>query len=463
MKIKRFSITNLYGYLNKDIEFHSDMNLLVGINGAGKTSILNIITWILAPNLPNLCVIEFEEVVLEFNLKGEDYLIRVTQDHEKLILEIEYESSKDKFTPLTVFLETETKFITANARLKDRYIKSYRGLNPDKQERKTWSFLTNEIPRPVVIGLDRNYFPEDLFEYSINIPEEFNTYSKQKHLSSKKIDSPISVIKELTNKTFSVYRNQVANLSQILNNNIILSSIEHITPTNIDGDLKRYPLITSPQIDELKSRIFKYLSEGQLDKNLNVNIEYTFKKFDEIFERLKSTIAATVKINNKDRDVFIGFLGFQYRYILKLVEEFETFDKKSQEAFSEIRSFLDCVNLFLKDSAKKIEYNSEFGELVFSVLDRNGNTISKFRDLETLSSGEKQILILFALLKFSGKEETIYIVDEPELSLHPKWQSEFLDALMNLTNGKSQILIATHSPDIVGKNQNYCTVLLPYN
>ena len=43
----------------------------------------------------------------------------------------------------------------------------------------------------------------------------------------------------------------------------------------------------------------------------------------------------------------------------------------------------------------------------------------------------------------------VYVADEPELSLHVTWQAKFLDSIVDL--GKQiQIIVATHSPDIVG-------------
>ena len=42
----------------------------------------------------------------------------------------------------------------------------------------------------------------------------------------------------------------------------------------------------------------------------------------------------------------------------------------------------------------------------------------------------------------------IYIADEPELSLHVNWQVVLVDNLREM-NPASQIIVATHSPDIV--------------
>lgn len=48
------------------------------------------------------------------------------------------------------------------------------------------------------------------------------------------------------------------------------------------------------------------------------------------------------------------------------------------------------------------------------------------------------------------------LIDEPELSLHVEWQSKLLDLLME-NNNSSQIIIATHSPDVIGDYKEYCS------
>ncbi|MBK9938681.1 MAG: ATP-binding protein [Chitinophagaceae bacterium] len=93
-------------------------------------------------------------------------------------------------------------------------------------------------------------------------------------------------------------------------------------------------------------------------------------------------------------------------------------------------------------------------------------TIKSFQKNEILKPyhlGEKQILITFNLFKISRQKWYNFIIDEPELSLHPKWQEDFLAAVEALTPKNTQLIIATHSPIIVGNNADYCKVLLPYN
>ncbi len=80
----------------------------------------------------------------------------------------------------------------------------------------------------------------------------------------------------------------------------------------------------------------------------------------------------------------------------------------------------------------------------------------KRMSIENLSSGEKQIVFRggFLLQNQKTSEGAVILVDEPELSLHPKWQIEILSFLKKLfTNSEgqqtSQLIVATHSPFII--------------
>ena len=68
---------------------------------------------------------------------------------------------------------------------------------------------------------------------------------------------------------------------------------------------------------------------------------------------------------------------------------------------------------------------------------------------QALSSGEKQMLVLISEVFLQDGQKSILIADEPELSLHVAWQETLIDNMKNL-NPHGQIIVATHSPDIVG-------------
>ncbi|NFG40381.1 ATP-binding protein [Clostridium botulinum] len=67
---------------------------------------------------------------------------------------------------------------------------------------------------------------------------------------------------------------------------------------------------------------------------------------------------------------------------------------------------------------------------------------------DELSAGEKQIFFRGGSLLQMDLNDSIILIDEPELSLHPEWQQKILEFYKGI--GKNnQIIIATHSPHIV--------------
>ncbi len=84
--------------------------------------------------------------------------------------------------------------------------------------------------------------------------------------------------------------------------------------------------------------------------------------------------------------------------------------------------------------------------------DRSGKII----DISQLSSGEKQVIYRFGFIlkNLDTLKKSVILIDEPEISLHPLWQMNFMKILTNLfKNTDTQIIIATHSPYIF-KNYN---------
>lgn len=74
-----------------------------------------------------------------------------------------------------------------------------------------------------------------------------------------------------------------------------------------------------------------------------------------------------------------------------------------------------------------------------------------------LSEGEQQLLTVLGLLLFTQKDESLYLLDEPDTHLNPVWTYDFLQLLQeNLSAEKSHLLVSTHNPLMIGslhKNQ----------
>lgn len=156
--------------------------------------------------------------------------------------------------------------------------------------------------------------------------------------------------------------------------------------------------------------------------------------------------------------------GANYSGIVQLLIDLE--EKDNEEYLSYAKFHPECTYAeYMRSNSRtakfKKAYESMFEELLYMGKDprRQDDTIyftkrEKQIDVSELSTGEKQIVFRGTdLLYHAGKGATI-IIDEPELSLHPKWQRRILDFYRNLfkdENGKqtAQLIIATHSQYVV--------------
>ena len=81
----------------------------------------------------------------------------------------------------------------------------------------------------------------------------------------------------------------------------------------------------------------------------------------------------------------------------------------------------------------------------------NKRTDEKMGTLECLSSGEKQIVSLFAKVYLRADKDFIMFFDEPELSLSLEWQKMLINDILN-SKKCAFLFVTTHSPFIFDAN-----------
>ncbi|UZT97384.1 AAA family ATPase [Chryseobacterium fluminis] len=451
MQINKIIIKNLYGYIDKSIEFNDDLTLLVGINGSGKTSILNIINWVLKPSIENLCITQFDYIQLFFTFNNDDYEIKC--QHDKIKFAYNIKRNKVKFHPLIVKIITPPSELNENESLRDSLITQYARLKPDSEEQETWELIST-FPSPTVIGLDRNLYAEES-EY-LYYESSHESIANRKSISKY---SPLDRVKDILNKEYRRKKNEILKLTNNLKNHLMLSSFEgSITLDSISVTSRNK--LTINQIEKAEKRVNDYFIN--IEKSV---LDNTAKKIiSNFFTNLKEVI---IKYDENSTDPTFKLLynlnSSQFVKVNKLLKEFEQFDTESNKKLEKIINFIDTLNFFLKDSSKKILFKDDTAELCFHTLDRRGEILNPYRDLRFLSSGEQQLLILFSYIAFNSQDGKIFIIDEPELSLHIKWQEDFLDQLERITPSGIQLILATHSPILANKKRIKTKILLPYN
>lgn len=78
--------------------------------------------------------------------------------------------------------------------------------------------------------------------------------------------------------------------------------------------------------------------------------------------------------------------------------------------------------------------------------------------LRRASSGEQCILLSLLGIAANITDNSIILIDEPEISLHPEWQQRYINLLMNTFEGfyNCKFIIATHSPLVISNLKWLC-------
>lgn len=169
-------------------------------------------------------------------------------------------------------------------------------------------------------------------------------------------------------------------------------------------------------------------------------------KFDEI-QTYSTTLSKEYKFintinSNVIRDI-PSYIATRRNY-LATIEEDLTMKEITNKVVNEINGIFDILELDVK--LKGFSKN----EKTMPVFE---NSAGEEFDINDLSSGEKQLFLRTLSIKMLEPKNSIILIDEPELSLHPKWQQRIIEVYKKIGEN-NQIIVATHSPHILGSVSN---------
>src|SRR5258708_13538608 len=102
--LKKFSVTSLWGEKDLTLNFHDDVNFLIGTNGSGKTTVINLIAAALSADFQTLDRVDFKKIAM--HLSGPSYpIIEVLKKVERKspFLAITYKYSPKSNSPCKQF------------------------------------------------------------------------------------------------------------------------------------------------------------------------------------------------------------------------------------------------------------------------------------------------------------------------------------------------------------------------
>lgn len=416
--IDKVRIEGFWGDSDNVIEIRLDksFNFLVGQNGTGKTTVINLVAAVLMADFDRLDRIQFDRISLK---------LRSLTDRKKPSIVVIKEPKVDVpyydicYEIREAASEKPKKF-DLDALAEER---SYRGVPPralrDRMVRKKFIDVQKEIESLVrVCWLSVNRHSE-----------EVRPLDDRRYVSA--VDYKISSLNNGIVRYFSQLSRRYADHLLEFQKNSFLSILTQEREAAL--------VSMSKEIDVDKER----KSLAKVFELLGVETRLYERKLDTHIAKFTNAVKA---FEEKGKLTTIDFAAmYNVWKTHSLVQHYEAIEKKKKEIFAPRDLFVEIVNEMFS-GRKKIEI-SEKNEIY--VKTNTGRPIL----LDELSSGEKQLLIILGEALLQEQSSTVYIADEPELSLHVSWQEQLTAAITRL-NPNAQIVFATHSPDIVGENSD---------
>lgn len=159
------------------------------------------------------------------------------------------------------------------------------------------------------------------------------------------------------------------------------------------------------------------------------------------FEQKRQGDAASSRLQFSQMQLAIGRLAQRYRILQ------ENNNVNAKEAFRKDRNITSLTR-----AMKKLGYDWELKSIdpLRNSYDIELSKQGSMFPMNRASSGEKELLTYLFTIFALNVRDAVIIVDEPELHLHPKWQSSLLALFAELTETTgNQFVLATHSPTFV--------------
>lgn len=446
--IKRFIIKGLFGYKNVELNFEDIVQIYIGENGLGKTTILNVLYYVLSCEFKKLSKICFSSIEIHF-LKDK---VTICKDEIQRFF-VENEDRRRMSSIIRAMLsEDEVEMISG-------ILKS----DSDETEKKA---QLRSLPA-VRSAMIRTHYPPsrvlELMNRVINSP--LSDFEAKRAIIKKNIKSKI-----LYFPTYRRIEEELKNLDIVENLESQMRSRHEYIPdifvadSNSDDD-------TSPSDTSL-------IQFGMLDveKRIKIITQEISKSSVSGFSKLTGDmlvqllrgypdVSAIEKINIEDIEIILNRVGDNLarndkNKVMELIRNNKIFGienkqliyflqkllelYKSQHLYdSAIKDFVKVCNGYFND--KHYVYDESTVDL--RIFRNQNKEIKEEVSLSQLSSGEKQIVSLFAKIYLEPSENFIVLFDEPELSLSVFWQKKLLPDIIN-SNRCDFLLAVTHSPFI---------------
>lgn len=438
LKITHFRVEKLHDIYDYNVSFNSDVTFLYGSNGCGKTTILNLITFTITGYIYKLFDYTFK--MLELVYKDNDICKKIIIEKcDENSLKVNYNEKnyviKRRDFHGELFLDNEGRLV--NEFPENFYFKHHTWL---KEIKTSFNFVFLPLSR-------NNSILGHMYDKKINNERFLLSHE----FDSKKIntlEASLNYVKGMVNETYTQISSKINEINEDFRNKMFMSFF------HFNQDNKYYSEVFSTlnqnkNFDRSKDKLLKTFNDiGILSQEFIKEIDTFYDKWQIALDNYRKSAS---KKNNEDLSSHLSIIISNYariQQILEITNLADEMDIQKEKTLNPINTFLELINGFFKQSECSKEIKIDKKGKIFFIIPNCSTPL----EIENLSSGEQQLLIFFAYLIFGLREynQGIFIVDEPELSLHLAWQRKYVESILNI-NSNVQLIFATHSPEIVGK------------
>lgn len=425
MRLKKLKLYSDYKSLKKETIFNFDENseilALAGINGSGKTQILEVITKILSNATENKAFLDLK-YYLEFELVNN-------------IFKIIYNDNKFIMFQNNIFIDENISPNYYNNNWKIGTLYNYR------EENKYISQLINNRLNLITYSSAKTSVLSDFYYYEkINTITNYKNYYKENSISINNFKDSNKYINKRIRKiiilALFIFENEKTNeiLGEYISN---MKKIKNFNFNFLRPQFREAWEHSPLPLGHYDLFIKKYIYKNNISINDFIKTDYFLE--NDTYQMTTSEIDFNhININFKDINV---------KFWLNNLEFLETlnFLNYTQNELNQIRESKNISELVEENYSRKY----------FSINDiyfENDISLNHFAD------GEIQLLeTLGMIILYENNEElkeTLYIYDEPDTHLNTLWKSDY-NYLLNKSlnskekNLKSQVLFSTHNQEIL--------------
>jgi predicted ATP-binding protein involved in virulence len=444
MNISRLKITGLFDLFNYDVPLNTneELTIITGPNGFGKTMILNILFSMFNRRFFFFQKLVYTKIEIFFD---EEYRIEIEKSMEP--------ANRQK---TITFDDNPTNEVEVRSKVHFGFYKQNQILDgfdySNKQEEEFSRLIERYIPLQRISDdqwidrrIDKTMFLDEIVhEYRNVLPEKI-----LKSLGNDRLMNEEAI--QLLN---SLNVHLIKEQRLLKQTNLLKRSYPERTDTFLTNTIQEYAedlsLLIKKKVDE-SFQVTRELDSTFPKRLLEEKGKLSNKEFNGRFEQLKSKQERLIKFGLSASQQEVPLYDEQNaKVLLVYLNDSEKKTEVFDELLNRIELFTDILNK-RRFTFKTIQIDRDKGFIFLT-------NKKKKLNLTDLSSGEQHEVVLLYELIFKAKSNTLVLIDEPEISLHVSWQTEFLNDLLQIIKlQKVQVIIATHSPQIINDNW-YLTV-----